>query len=210
MEQAEAVEPDAVVDLAQQDLVDLCVGDVDSRDVEVARVEADAEPFVPSERLEQQHELVHRAADRAAGSGRVLHQEPSALVAAVEDLLQCGHDSFQAGLEAGAQVGTDMEDDSVGADRARRVHGRGHRVDALLVDGVVGRREVDQVEAVHEGGQTGFLTSRAKALKILGVVSGEPPRARALHEELHGVCIHPDRVVERLLDSPRTVRAEQH
>ena len=38
----------------------------------------------------------------------------------------------------------------------------------------------------------------------------EPPGPRALHEQLHRVGVHPDRVVERLLDPARAVGPEQH
>ena len=104
----------------------------------------------------------------------------------------------------------DVEDHALGMDGARRVDGRAHRVDALRVDRVVGRREVDEVEAVHEDRQARLLAPLAETLENLGIVIREAPRARALHEELHRVCVHPDGVVQGFLDSPRAMSSEQH
>ena len=42
--------------------------------------------------------------------------------------------AVEPGLEAGAEVRADVEDDAVGLDRARRVDRRAQRRDRLLVD----------------------------------------------------------------------------
>ena len=69
MQAAQPVEPDQPVDVLH-DAVELGgVGDVVPGDVEVARVEADAEPRVPVEALDEDGELFERASDRAARAG---------------------------------------------------------------------------------------------------------------------------------------------
>ena len=74
MEAAQTVEADALVDLVEGRSEGLRVGDVDSRHPEVAGVEAQAEARVAVEAVDEDGELVHGAADRPAGSGRVLEQ----------------------------------------------------------------------------------------------------------------------------------------
>jgi hypothetical protein len=97
----------------------------------MAGIEADTEPFVAPDSVHDQHELVERASDRSAGAGRVLDEEPRAFVAALEHLLDRRHRPFEAGVEAGAEMRADVEDDPVRLDRAGCVHGRSHRLDAL-------------------------------------------------------------------------------
>ena len=60
------------------------------------------------------------------------------------------HRPLEPGLEAGAEVRAEVEDDAVRLDRARRLHRLPHRVDALAVELVVRAREVDEVDRVHE------------------------------------------------------------
>src|SRR3954447_2337009 len=208
MEHAQPIEADPRVDVAQKRVVRVGVGDVHTGHVEVTGVETDPEALVPAERVEQHSELVDRSSDRAAGSGRVLHQQPRALAAALEHLLHRGHGSLEARLEPGAQVGADVEHDRVGMDGARRVDGRPHRLDALAVDLLVGRGEIHEVEAVHERGDAELRAPLAEALEVLLVVLRKAPRARALHEQLHRVRVHPCRVVQSFLDPPGTVSAE--
>jgi len=69
---AQALEADPPVDLAERRVEKGRVGDVDPRDPEVAGVEAEAQAGVVAEAVDQDGELVHGAADRPAGSGRVL------------------------------------------------------------------------------------------------------------------------------------------
>ena len=77
VQRAQPVEPDPCVDLARRARrPPLGSVDVVAGGVEVARVEADAEPRMAVEPLEQRLQLLERAADRAAGAGRVLHQQP--------------------------------------------------------------------------------------------------------------------------------------
>ena len=69
VEAAEAVQADPLVDLDERRVVGRRVGDVDARDPEVAGVEAEPEPRMAVEPVDERGELVDRAADRAAGSG---------------------------------------------------------------------------------------------------------------------------------------------
>src|SRR5919197_736521 len=82
VEDAQPVETDSLIHLVEHGVERGSLCHVDAGDVEVARVEAEAEALVPSERVEEHRELVDRTADRSAGPRRVLHQEPRALVAA--------------------------------------------------------------------------------------------------------------------------------
>jgi hypothetical protein len=108
-------------------------------------------------------------------------------------------------------VGADVEDDAVGLDRAGRVDGRAHRLEALAVDDLVRRREVAEVERVHEHGADPRLGAPLpKAREILLGVLREAPGTRALREQLHRVRPDLDRPVESALDPSSTVGAEQH
>ena len=118
VEAAEAVEPDALVDLAEGRVDGVRVGHVDARDPEVARVEAEPELRVAVKAVEERGELVDRTADRAAGPGRVLEQEPRRALTGGERLFERRCRVLEAGLETGAEVGADVEDDAVGLDRA--------------------------------------------------------------------------------------------
>src|SRR5919197_6028888 len=101
MERPQAVEPDCVVDLLQQAVELAAVGDVVARGVEMAGVEAEPEPRVVVEAVVDRGELGNGAADRAAGAGGVLHQEPSAVVAPLEALRERLDDAIERLLEAG-------------------------------------------------------------------------------------------------------------
>ena len=85
----------------------------------MARVEAQPEPGVVVERVVDRGELVGRAPDRAAGAGRVLHQQPEVVGRQLEELPQSGHDVLEPRLEPGPEVRADVEDDALGADRRR-------------------------------------------------------------------------------------------
>ncbi len=130
--------PIARVELANE-LVDLRADPhVVARGVQVARVEADPEPRVSVEPVDQRRQLLERAADRAAGAGRVLDQQPRIALAALEDLRQRAARAVEPGSKPGAEMRADVEDDAVGVDRARGIDGRLQRGDRLLVD-LVGR-----------------------------------------------------------------------
>src|SRR5919204_2187336 len=83
---AQAVEADLLVQVVEQRVECGGVRRGDARDVEVGRVETDAEPLVAVELVEDRRELVEGAPDRPARAGGVLHQHPRRLVAALEDL----------------------------------------------------------------------------------------------------------------------------
>ena len=97
--------------------------------------------------------------------------------------------------------------------RSRRPCRRSRRMvcDALVVDRVVRRREVAEVERVHEHRADARLGAPlAEAREVVRGVLGEAPRARALREELHRVGADLDRAVERLLDPACAVGPEEH
>jgi hypothetical protein len=76
VQRPQPVEPDALFDLVHAGVERRAIGDVDARDPEVARVEADAESRVAVQPLHEDGQFVHRAADRPTGARRVLDQEP--------------------------------------------------------------------------------------------------------------------------------------
>jgi hypothetical protein len=79
------------------------------------------------------------------------------------------------------------------------------------VDLVVGRREIHEVERVHEhGGEPRLRAQVAEAREVVRVVLREAPHARALREELQRVRADLDGPVERLLHAAVAVAAEQH
>src|SRR5829696_750862 len=201
MQRSEAVEPDPLLHLLEDAAEGLRLPDLDPRHVEMARVEADPQPRMALEGVEDDGELVDRAADRAAGAGRVLEQEPRRLGAAVEHLAERGQRALQARLEAGAEMGADVDDDSVRFDRARGVDCRAHGLDALAVDHLVRRRQVAEVESMDEHRADPALASplpepREIFLRMLWI----SPGARALREELDRVRSDLDRSVEGALD----------
>src|SRR3990170_8545533 len=100
----------------------------------MARVEADAEAGMSVERIEENRELVDRAADRPARAGGVLEQQPGRVRATVENLPQGRDAPLDAGLEPRAKMRADVEDDTVRPDRARSIDGGTHRRAALAVD----------------------------------------------------------------------------
>ena len=94
---AQPIEPDRVVEVRERLVERVGVGDVDARDPPVARVEADPEPLVPVEAVEQRGELVDGTPDRAAGPCGVLEDEPEPLVGQLEQLAQRRDGSLVAG-----------------------------------------------------------------------------------------------------------------
>jgi hypothetical protein len=116
-------------------------------------------------------------------------------------------------LEAGAEVGADVEDDPVRLDRTRhadRVEEGGAR---LVPDRLVGGREVDEVERVADDGPDALL--RAPLLEALEVLRGmvrRPPGPRALGEDLNGLGSALDGAVDRGVDPTcgRHVGTGQH
>ena len=117
----------------------------------MARVEADAEPRVTVEPFDERLRA-RRASGRSSPPVPAEFSISSHVsrLAALEDLRERGHRPLEAGLEAGAEMRADVEDDAVRLDRARGVDGVAHRLDRLLVDPVVRRREVAEVERVAD------------------------------------------------------------
>src|SRR5689334_2453398 len=66
VQRAQPVEPDLAIQIAEQGVQRLAVGDVVARHPQVARVEADAESWMAVEAVEQRRQLLERASDRAA------------------------------------------------------------------------------------------------------------------------------------------------
>src|SRR6266550_4256835 len=114
MQCAQSIKADAGVEVLEQNIHYGRICDVDARNEEMTRVEANTEALVPPECSEDRGELVDRAADRPAGTRGVLHQDPCSVVAAVEQLFQRRDYSREAGLEAGAEMGAEVEDHRVG------------------------------------------------------------------------------------------------
>ncbi len=148
------------------------------------------------------------------GPGRVLHQEPGVAVAAARGSARAPRTTrSSAAVEAGAEVRADVEDDRVRLDRARGVDRGAHRRDRLLVDRVVGRGEVAEVERVADDPADARLGApRLEPLDRLRLVRGRPPHARALREHLHAVAADRLDPVDRGVDAARRghVRAELH
>jgi len=94
-----------------------------------------------------------------------------------------------------------VEDDPVRLDRARdadRVEEGGAR---LLPHGLVGGREVDEVERVADDRPDPLLgPPLAEAREILRRMVRRPPGARALREDLHGLGAALDGAVDRRVD----------
>src|SRR5438132_4426130 len=210
MEDAQPLESDPARQVVEQPVEGRPVGDVDTGGVQMTRVQTDAQAFVPVEGIEDRRELLERTADRPSRARGVLEQQPGALVAALEQLLQSRHHPAQARFEARSKVRADVDDDGIRLDRTRGVHRGAHGVDALRVDGLVGSREVDEVERVHDRRHAGLLAPLAEALEVLRLVVRKPPGARTLDEQLHRLGAHGDRVVESLLDPAGAVGAEEH
>src|SRR4051812_41146262 len=116
VQRAQAVEADQVVELVEQIVDDLALRDVDARDEQMARVEADAEAPVPVARVKELRELVERAADRAARACGVLDQKPRRVGAELERVVDRRNGALHACLEPGAEVRADVEDDAVRVD----------------------------------------------------------------------------------------------
>src|SRR2546421_4583002 len=190
MQRPEPLEADALVDLGEHAVELLTLRDVVAGGVEMAGVEADAEPLVSTQGVVERRELVDRAADRIAGAGRVLDQQPGGLRATFERLSQRRHSALQADLEAGALVRADMEDDPVGLDRAADVHGVFQRGDRLLIELVVRARQVDQVEGVtDDAADPGLGAALLETLEVGRVVVRRSPRPGALREDLDAVSV---------------------
>ena len=201
VQRPQTVEPDPRPHLLQHRRHLLRLADVDAGDEEVAGVEADAEALVAVESGDDRRQLLERAADRTAGAGRVLEQEPGRVRAVLEHLAQSGHAALEPGVEARPEVRADVEDDAVRLDRARRVDGCDHRREALPVNDVVRGGEVAEVERVHQHRPDPRLGAELpEAGQILLRMLGEAPRTRTLREQLHGVGPDLDRPVERALD----------
>ena len=122
MQRAQAVEADPVVEVGEQCVKTTVVGDVDAGHEEVARVEADAEPFVAPERVEDERELVERAADRSAGAGRVLHRSHVRSLQRSSTCSIAGTARSRPVVQTGTEMRADVEDDAVRLDRTGGVH----------------------------------------------------------------------------------------
>src|SRR5262249_20305537 len=122
---------------------------------------------------------------------------------------------FKAGLEARAEMRSNVEDDPVCVDRARDLHRVAQRRAGLLVQGGVGRAEVYEVERVRDDTACGDAELGAaflEAVEVGRVVVRRAPHARALREELHGVGADRLRAVERRVNTAGRgdMSAEEH
>ena len=121
------------------------------------------------------------------------------------------HGPLEAGVEPGAEMRADVDDDAVGGDRAGGIDGLRHRLDGLVVLRLVGRREVDQIDGVDEDrADVRLLAALAEALEVGRIVLGEAPGARTLREELQRLGAHLRRAVEAALDPASAMSPEKH
>ena len=160
---------------------------------QVARVEAHAEPLVPAQRA-------RRSLRARRPSGRSSHRRRRSSPSAATSARCSGRAPARApGTTRSRPVSkpaprceptwktTPSASIAHAASTVARIV-----VDALLVDRVVGRGEVDEVERVHEhAGEAGLLAPFAGTPRgRLGRGSGNRQVARALDEELHRLGAH--------------------
>ena len=185
VQRAQPVEADRRVHLGDDRVERGAVGHVVAGGVQVARVEADAEPLVAVERVDELRELVDRAADRAAGAGRVLDQQPRVALAALRGSSSARCTTrFMRGVEPAAEVRADVED------RRRRPRSRPRCPPSRTSpsptcrrSSSVGRAEVAEVERVaDDAADPGLGAPRLEALDRLGLVRG------GLH--MRGLCVN--------------------
>jgi hypothetical protein len=212
MEAADSVEADPFVDLVEEPIELIVIGDVVAGCVEVAGIEAEAEAWMSPEPVDDRRELVDGASDRSARAGRVLDEKVRLAGAPLErGLERCRHAIESAALQPGAEMGSDMEDDAVRSDGTRRLGCGQERRRALLVEIPFLTREVDEVERVDEDATHLDLGPAGATRGENGrVVVGEAPRAGALDEELDGVRADLDRSVDGSFDAASAVGTEQH
>ena len=147
---AQAVEPDLAVELVEDGIERAHIGHVATGRVEMARVQTDPEARMPVEPVEDDGQLLDGPPDRVAGPGRVLHQQPRGLRAPVEHDPHRRDHPVEARVHPGAEMRPDVEHDAVGVDRAPNVDRVRERRDGLLVEVVLRRGEVDQIERVAQ------------------------------------------------------------
>ena len=95
-----------------------------------------------------------------------------------------------------------MEDDGIGVDGAAHLDGVPEGRDGLLVEVVVGTRQVDQVEGVaDDAADPGLGAPLLETFEVGRIVVGRPPGARALREDLDGVAAHRLDPVDRGVDA---------
>ena len=168
---------------------------------------------MPVERVAQSRELVDRATDRRPGAGGVLHAEPEVVGRELENLPQGTRDDVERLVESVTEVRSDVEDDSLCADRLRGLHRRSERLERLRADLVVPTREVHEVERVtHHGAYPGLLPALSEPVDLVRRVGRRAPHPRALREHLHGVAADLLDAVDRLGDATcrGDVSAEEH
>ena len=130
----------------------------------------------------------------------------------LERSLESGLDARHRGLQPVAAVRADVEAD-IGADLRRDARGVHERVDRLLVDLVVQRRQVDEVDRVADGVGDARLGRHGAELEERGrVVIRRLPLPRALREDLDRVAAEVDAAPDRVRDPSchRDVRAVEH
>ena len=102
---------------------------------------------------------------------------------------ESGEHTLQTRLEAGAEMRAHMKDDTVRFDRAGDVDRVHERAPRLLVDRIVRRGEVDEVEGVTNDSLNARLgAALLEALEVRRIVVRRAPGARALREDLEGLA----------------------
>src|SRR5215203_431457 len=213
VQRTQAVEPDLPVELVEDRVERGRVGHVATRRVQVARVQTDTEARMPVEPIEDDGKLLDGPADRSTRPGRVLHQQPCRVRAPVEDDTQRRDHPVEARVHAGAEMRPDVEHDAVGIDRAPHVHRVRQRRHRLLVEVVLRRGQVDQIERVAQhAAERRRRALLLEALEVRGRMVRRPPHARALREDLHRVGAHLHGSLDRRVDAAcrRHVSPDEH
>src|SRR5664280_1183850 len=209
---AQAVEADQALELINERVELGSLGHVPARDVEMARVEADAEPLVAVEAFAQSRQLLERAPHRTAAAGGVLHQEPRRVARVLEDLLHRAGHALERALEAAAVMRADVEDDAAELYSTGHVHRDAHRFDRLAVELVVLAGQVDEIERVCEDGRSEPRALGLEAFDRLGLVVRGAPGARTLDEDLSRLGADLLHSLQRLVEAAggRYVSADEH
>jgi len=140
---------------------------------------------VPVQRIREDGKLGDRTADRATGSGRVLHAEPERVRRQLEELAQSRLDELHGVVEPYSEVRADVEDDGLGADRVSGLHRRAQRRQRVLADSQVAAREVHEVQRVaRDRLDASLATTLPEALDLVLAVLRRTPHAWALGEDL--------------------------
>ena len=162
VQNAKALEPDLLVEVAEGGVERFLVGHVDP-DAHQWHESMQTPRRMAADGVGERGKLVDRAPDRPAGACGVLDAQPEPVSRQLEELAHRGRDDGDRPVEAVAEVRAGVEHDRVGVDRARGVHRRPQRGERFRANLGVRAREVDEVERV--AGDVADLACRRRARK---------------------------------------------